>query len=74
MSFLPIPDKVAYPPNIVCGHTDCGVMRDAFNPEALELYPNVIAWLKYAWLKYANAEHREADPTPEFLLRLAKAT
>jgi carbonic anhydrase len=33
---------------IVCGHTDCGVMKGALNPDALEAYPNVTAWLRYA--------------------------
>jgi len=39
---------------IVCGHTDCGVMKGALNPEALEAYPNVTAWLRYA-----EVEHRD---------------
>ncbi|HEV1285620.1 MAG TPA: carbonic anhydrase [Bryobacteraceae bacterium] len=33
---------------IVCGHTDCGVMKGALNPEALADYPNVTAWLRFA--------------------------
>jgi carbonic anhydrase len=33
---------------IVCGHTDCGVMKGALNPEALAEYPNVTHWLRYA--------------------------
>jgi carbonic anhydrase len=52
---------------IVCGHTDCGVMRGALNPEALADYPNVTAWLRYA-----EVEHREAEPSAEFLLALAE--
>jgi carbonic anhydrase len=52
---------------ILCGHTDCGVMRGALNPEALEAYPNV-----RAWLRYADVQHREADPSPEFLAALAE--
>ncbi len=52
---------------IVCGHTDCGVMRGALNPEALSDYPNVTAWLRYA-----KVEHRETAPSPEFLLSLAE--
>ena len=55
------------PEVIVCGHTDCGVMRGALNPEALEAFPNVTAWLRYA-----NVEHREAGPSPEFLLALTE--
>jgi carbonic anhydrase len=34
------------PEVIVCGHTDCGVMRGALNPEALGAFPNVTAWLR----------------------------
>ena len=55
------------PEVIVCGHTDCGVMRGALNPEALEAYPNVMAWLRYA-----KVMHREANPSPEFLLALTE--
>src|SRR5580698_5802095 len=36
------------PAIIVCGHTDCGVMKGALNPEALSEFPNVAAWLRYA--------------------------
>jgi carbonic anhydrase len=52
---------------IVCGHTDCGVMRGALNPDALVEYPNVTAWLQYA-----AVEDREAEPSPEFLLTMAE--
>jgi carbonic anhydrase len=52
---------------IVCGHTDCGVMRGALNPEALSEYPNVAAWLRYA-----KVEDREAAPSPELLLSLTE--
>jgi carbonic anhydrase len=55
------------PEVIVCGHTDCGVMKGALNPEALEAYPTVTAWLRYA-----KVEHREADPGPELLLALTE--
>jgi carbonic anhydrase len=55
------------PEIIVCGHTDCGVMKGALNPDALHAYPNVASWLRYA-----NVEHREQNPTPEFLLALTE--
>jgi len=55
------------PEVIVCGHTDCGVMRGALNPEALEAYPNVTAWLRYA-----KVEQREPEPSAEFLLALTE--
>src|SRR5260370_6986628 len=55
------------PEVIVCGHTDCGVMRGALNPAALEAYPNVTAWLRYT-----KVEHREPEPSAEFLLALTE--
>ena len=55
------------PEIIVCGHTDCGVMKGALNPEALGEFPNVAAWLRYA-----DVKEREAEPTAEFLLALAE--
>jgi carbonic anhydrase len=55
------------PEVIVCGHTDCGVMRGALNPEALRAYANVTAWLRYA-----KVERREANPSAEFLLALTE--
>jgi carbonic anhydrase len=33
---------------IVCGHTDCGVMKGVVNPEPLEPLTSVTAWLNYA--------------------------
>jgi carbonic anhydrase len=55
------------PEVIVCGHTDCGVMRGALNPEPLEAYPTVSAWLRYA-----KVERRESQPSAEFLLALTE--
>lgn len=55
------------PEVIVCGHTDCGVIRGALNPEALEDYPNVTAWLRYT-----KVEHREPEPSADLLLALTE--
>ena len=52
---------------IVCGHTDCGVIRGALNPKTLEAYPSVTAWLRYA-----KVERREPEPSAECLLALAE--
>jgi carbonic anhydrase len=52
---------------IVCGHTDCGVMKGALNPDALAEYPNVAHWLLYA-----DVAHREPNPDPKFLLALTE--
>jgi len=55
------------PEVIVCGHTDCGVMRGALDPEALQTYPSVSAWLRYV-----RVERREPKPTAESLLGLTE--
>ena len=55
------------PEVIVCGHTDCGVMKGALNPDALEAYPNVTAWLKYT-----KIDQRETQPDPETVLALTE--
>jgi carbonic anhydrase len=52
---------------IVCGHTDCGVMRGVLNPEALKDFPNVASWLRYA-----EADQRDTSPSPELLLSMAE--
>ncbi len=36
------------PDVIVCGHTDCGVMKGVLDPQALESLANVSAWLRHA--------------------------
>jgi carbonic anhydrase len=56
------------PAVIVCGHTDCGVMKGALNPEPLGQFPNVTAWLRYA-----KVERREPTPSAELLLALSEA-
>jgi carbonic anhydrase len=52
---------------IVCGHTDCGVIKGALNPEPLLAYPNVASWLRHA-----KVEHRTSEPSDEFLLALTE--
>src|SRR5258708_4724582 len=77
----PYPDKVGgvsatieyavgvldVPAVVICGHTDCGVMRGALNPEALAEYPSVATWLRYA-----DVHERATETSPEFLLELAE--
>lgn len=55
------------PEVIVCGHTDCGVMKGALNPGPVERYPNVAAWLRYT-----RIDQREPNPSAELLLSLTE--
>jgi carbonic anhydrase len=55
------------PEVIVCGHTDCGVMKGALNPDALVDFPNVSAWLRYA-----RVQHRDSEPSSEVVLALTE--
>lgn len=55
------------PEVIVCGHTDCGVMRGALQPQNFTDFPSV-----KRWLGYTNVYQREEAPTPEHLLTLSE--
>jgi carbonic anhydrase len=58
---------------IVCGHTDCGVMKGVLNPEALRPLPSVTAWLRHARrARLAARKERGASDSPEFVLRLTE--
>src|SRR5579863_2509885 len=58
---------------IVCGHTDCGVMRGVLNPEALKPLANVSAWLSHAQpAREALAKSKRRLSDPEFLLALTE--
>jgi len=58
---------------IVCGHTDCGVMKGVLNPDALKPLPNVSAWLRYAQAARRAVEKLKGQHTgPQFLLALTE--
>src|SRR6202166_935367 len=58
---------------IVCGHTDCGVMKGVLNPEALKPLANVSAWLSHAQpAREALADSQGSLSDPEFLLAVTE--
>jgi len=61
------------PDVIVCGHTDCGVMKGVLNPEALKPLANVSAWLEHAQPAREALAKPDSDlNNPEFLLALTE--
>jgi carbonic anhydrase len=61
------------PDIIVCGHTDCGVMKGVLNPDAVKPLTNVSAWLRHAQpARRAVAKLEGEMPGPEFLLALTE--
>ncbi len=58
---------------IVCGHTDCGVMKGVLNPEALKPLASVSAWLELAKAaREAVVESQNTLSEAEFLLSLTE--
>ncbi len=58
---------------IVCGHTDCGVMKGVLNPESVKVLPKVSRWLKFAKAaRLAASKERRPGDDAEFLLTLTE--
>lgn len=49
---------------VVCGHTGCGAMKGAMDPDGLDALPQVRGWLKHAEapLRTVDALHPGLDP------------
>ena len=61
------------PDVIVCGHTDCGVMKGVLSPDALEPLTSVSAWLNYAQpARKAVADLKAVQTDAEHLLAVAE--
>ena len=58
------------PDVIVCGHTDCGVLKGVVNPEPLKPLGSVSAWLNYA--EPARKAVEKTGTAPDFLLALTE--
>lgn len=46
---------------IICGHTDCGAMKGAMNPESLKTLPHVSNWLGHSAAALARVKARHGD-------------
>jgi carbonic anhydrase len=60
---------------IVCGHTDCGVMKGVLNPGPLRPLANVSAWLRHARPAVKRSKGRpplKKRVSPEFLLAVTE--
>ncbi|MEE4192886.1 MAG: carbonic anhydrase [Halieaceae bacterium] len=42
---------------VICGHTECGAMKGAMNPEGLDALPHVKEWLNYSRAAVSIVEH-----------------
>jgi carbonic anhydrase len=61
------------PDVIVCGHTDCGVLKGVANPEPLEPLSSVSAWLNYAQpARKAAGTPDKSTSAAEYLLALTE--
>lgn len=52
---------------IVCGHTDCGAMKGALNPESLENLPHVREWLGHCHAAVEVVKEQWGELTSEHL-------
>ena len=57
---------------VICGHTDCGAMKGALNPEGLDELPHVCDWLSHC--DAARRTVKDNYPTLEGKERLDKMT
>ena len=61
------------PDVIVCGHTDCGVLKGVLNPEPLEPLTSVSAWLNYAQpARRAVEQSGQTRTSEDFLLAVTE--
>jgi len=55
---------------VVCGHTECGAMKGAMNPEGLEGLPHVREWLNYARAAKEIVDELGADLDDEARMKM----
>lgn len=57
---------------IVCGHTDCGAMKGAMNPDSLKSLPHVSNWLGNCSAALAKIKARHGEVKPDMLKELTE--
>lgn len=57
---------------VVCGHTGCGAMKGALNPDTLKTLPHVSNWLSHCAAAQARVKGRHKTVTDEHLLEMTE--
>jgi carbonic anhydrase len=55
---------------IICGHTDCGAMKGAMNPDSLKSLPHVSNWLGHSLAALARVKARHSDLCEDHTLEM----
>lgn len=55
---------------VICGHTECGAMKGAMNPDGLEKLPHVKQWLGFAKAAVDIVQEMGADLSDEARMRM----
>ncbi len=55
---------------VICGHTECGAMKGAMNPEGLDALPHVREWLSYSRAAVAIVDEMGAGASDEERMRM----
>jgi len=55
---------------VICGHTECGAMKGAMNPEGLDSLPHVKEWLSYSKAAVDVVKHIAPDADDATRMRL----
>lgn len=55
---------------VVCGHTECGAMKGAMNPEGLDSLPQVKEWLNYSRAAVAAVKEMAPEADEETRMKM----
>ncbi len=55
---------------VICGHTECGAMKGAMNPEGLDALPHVKEWLSYSKAAVAVVDELAPDAGEDERMKL----